>query len=119
MRTKRAVVTFVILSQTLHDRDANGKRFPHGEVRRSKYRSWTRYINNASNFKAAVNFLTRQLVQRHIGGLVLIQKQVNGFPTNEISTLFQAKWGHDNKPFTKFQYAVGDYWKKRAGLYDF
>jgi hypothetical protein len=108
--------SFVILTQTLHDRDVSGKRYPHGAIKTGRYKTWGRYLKPESNFKSAVTFINKQLNDLHIGGLVLIQKYIDGVPTKEITTLYQAKWGHDNKAFTQFQYAIGNYWKQRAKL---
>jgi hypothetical protein len=104
--------SFVILTQTLHDKDASGKRYPHGAIKRGKYRAWERFTKTELNFKQAVNFITNQLNTYHVGGLVLIKKLDSG----DITTLYQAKWGHNNLPYTNYEYSIGNYWRNKAKL---
>lgn len=96
--------TFVVISQTIHDRDSSGKRFPKGAVKLSRVKTWNRYRNNNNNLKAAIINAHNKLLKENLGSIVSIQKYTNGLPTKYITKIYQCKWGHDKKPFSRYEH---------------
>ena len=109
---------FVIISQHIIDKTPSGKRFPKGVVKMSRVKTWNRYRNNNNNLKAAIINAHNKLIKEHIGSIVSIQKYTNSLPTKDITKIYQCKWGHDKKPFSRYEGIVGNWWKRQAGLPD-
>lgn len=107
--------TFHIHSQLVYDRDSQGKRYPHGQVRWGKVVTWNG-ADNATNFREAVLNAVGHMNNNKLGTVISVRQYNNGIPTRNVTKLFVAKWGHDNRPFTKFYYSIGDWWKRKAGL---
>jgi len=118
MPRRRKEPVFLIQSRVVYDRHPESKkRFPGGKVVWGKWRGWTEHLDNAFNFRDAVRHAKRLLRQKRLGTIVYIRRvSEKGFPTRQVTKLFQAKWGHDNKPFTEFAGVVGFYWARRAKL---
>lgn len=112
----RQRITFLMQTRPIFDRDQDGGRFSGGKVRWGKWENWRNYPDNSDNLREAVGFVTQRLENRHIGSNVYVRVIVNGQPTRKITRLYQAKWGHDNRPFTQFDGLAGHWWKRRVGL---
>jgi len=118
MPRKRKEPVFLIQSRAVYDRHpVSQKRYPGGKVVWGKWRGWTEHLDNAFNFSEAVRHAKKLLRSKHLGTIVYIRRvSEKGFPTRQVVKLFQAKWGHDDKPFTEFEGVAGFYWAKRAKL---
>ena len=113
---KRTSRTFRIHSQLVYDRDGSGHRFSGGKVKWGKIVTWYSTNNNATNFREAVLYAVNRLNRHHVGSVISIRQYNDGRPTRNVTKLFVAKWGHDNQPFTRFYDAIGNWWKRQAGL---
>ena len=118
MPRKRKEPVFLIQSRVVYDRHpVTKKRYPGGKVVWGKWRGWTEHLENALNFRDAVQLARRRLARDRNGTIVYIRRVSDkGFPTRQVVKLFQAKWGHDNKPFTEFEGIAGYWWARQAGL---
>lgn len=118
MPRRRKEPVWLIQSRVVYDRHPETKkRFPGGRVVWGKWRGWTEHLDNALNFRDAVRLARRRLRQNRQGTIVYIRRiSERGFPTRHVVKLFQAKWGHDNKPFLHFDGLPGFYWARRARL---
>ncbi len=118
MPRRRKEPVFLIQSRAVYDRHpVSKKRFPGGKVVWGKWRGWTDHLDNAFNFRDAVRYAKKLLRSKHLGTIVYIRRvSEKGFPTRQVTKLFDAKWGHDNKPFLEFSSPVGAYWARRAKL---
>jgi len=118
MPRRRKEPVFLIQSRVVYDRHpATKKRFPGGKVEWGKWRGWTEHLDNALNFRDAVRLARKRLAHDRNGTIVYIRRvSEKGFPTRQVTKLFQAKWGHDDKPFMDFDGLAGFYWARRAGV---
>ena len=112
----RPRISYLMQSKVIFDRDLEGKRFTGGQVRWGRWESWRNYEDNADNLREAVEFVTSRLLDDHIGSNVYVRVLVNGRPTAKITRLYQAKWGHDDQPFTRFDGIAGYWWRGRIGM---
>ncbi|KKM62142.1 hypothetical protein LCGC14_1524570 [marine sediment metagenome] len=112
----RPKITFLMQTRPIFDKNMEGGRFTGGKVQWGRWENWRRYQDNSTNLREAVEFVTQRLQDRHIGSNVYVRVLVNGRPTTKVTRLFQAKWGHDNKPFTRFDGIAGHWWRGQLGL---
>lgn len=118
MPRRRKEPVFLIQSRAVYDRHPESKkRFSGGKVVWGKWRGWTDHLDNALNFRDAVRYAKRLLRDKRVGTIVYIRRvSEKGYPTRQVEKLFQAKWGHDDKPFVQFDGLAGFYWGRRAKL---
>ena len=118
MPRRRKEPVFLIQSRAVYDRHPKTKkRFPGGKVVWGKWEGWTHYLDNAINFRNAVQYAKKKLARQRIGTIVYIRRvSEKGFPTRQVTKLFHAKWGHDDTPFLEFSSPVGAYWARRSKL---
>jgi hypothetical protein len=107
-------ITFLMQSRPIIEKTADGKWL--SQVRWGRWETFKDYEDNAENFRTAVIHVTQRMLDRHIGSIVAIRVLVNGVPTQKVTKLYQAKWGHDNQPFMAYSGPVGEWWRERAGL---
>ena len=103
-------------TRTIFDRDQDGGRYSGGKVKWGKWENWRRFEDNTTNLREAVAFAVQRLENQHIGSNAYVRAMVNGRPTKKVTRLFQAKWGHNNRPFTQFDGLAGHWWRGRLGL---
>lgn len=118
MPRRRKEPVWLIQSRAVYDRHPESKkRFPGGKVVWGKWVGWTEHLDNAFNFRDAVRQAKRLLRSKRLGTIVYIRRiSDRGFPTRQVVKLFQAKWGHDDKPFLQYAGLAGSYWARRAKL---
>lgn len=109
---------WLIQSRTVYDHHPeSGRRFPGGKVVWGKWVNWTVHSENALNFRDAVRFAKNKLDRRRMGTIVYIRRlSGRGYSTRHVVKLFQAKWGHDDKPFVQFDGVAGAWWARQAGF---
>ena len=112
----RPRISYLMQSKVIFDRDLEGKRFTGGQVRWGRWENWRNYEDNADNLREAVEFVTERLRDDHIGSNVYVRVLVNGRPVEKVTRLYQAKWGHDEEPFTRFDGIAGYWWRGRIGM---
>ncbi len=118
MPRRRKYPVWLIQSRTIYDHiPGTGKRYPGGKVVLGKWVNWTEYVDNTLNFSEAVRFARKKLMRQRIGTIVYIRRlSERRHPTHHVVKLFQAKWGHDDKPFAQFDGVAGAWWARQAGL---
>ena len=109
---------FLIQSRAVFDRHPRTKkRYSGGKVVWGEWKNWREHALNKWNFRDAVTNAKKRLGRYRVGTVIYIRRLTDrGRPTKQVIKLFQAKWGHDNKPFMEFGMPVGAYWAKRAKL---
>lgn len=112
----RPRISFLMQSKVIFDRDPDGRRFTGGKVKWGRWENWRSYEDNTDNLREAVEFVNERLLRYHLGSNIYVRALLNGRPTGRITRLYQAKWGHDEQPFTRFDGIAGYWWKGRLGL---
>ena len=103
-RLRRPAPVFAVLSR--HITTVKGGKAKWGE-----YREWSNHKDNVLNFREAMKYAVNYLKRRHIGTLVYITQKGE----RDILPLWEAKWGHDNKPYIAWKrYPVADFWRRRV-----
>ena len=102
MAFKQPYKTYLIESQAILERDEDGRRFPHGAVKKGRFIRWNRYDNPRTNFRDAVRRVTRDMAQSHVGHIIYRRVVLGGLLSNDLKVLYKAKWGHDNQPFVQY-----------------
>ena len=74
-----------------------------------KVKTWRQYADIKLNIKAARDYAVAYMNRRHIGTVLYIRRE----GTRGATPIFQAKWGHDNLPFVRWNGPVGEYWKRQ------
>lgn len=114
---KREIITYLVQSRTIHDRDGSWNRFPGGKIHWGKGITWNRHKDNILNIRGVIQQAVRRLNMRHIGTMIYIRKVVNRAPTKAVVPIFEAKWGHDELPFISWKAnPVADYWRRKVGI---
>ena len=109
---------FLIQSRAVFDLHPRTKtRYSGGKVVWGEWKNWREHPENKWNFRDAVRSAKKRLGRYRVGTVVYIRRLTDrGRPTKQVVKLFQAKWGHDDQPFIRFDGSVGYYWGMQAGL---
>jgi len=107
----RRKLNYLIQSRAVTIFDRQGNRI---RTRWGRWVNWRRHPSHIDNFRDAVLFVTRQMERKHIGGIVVVRLVVNGIATPRRQKVFQAKWGVDDMPFTRFEGPAGDWLRREA-----
>lgn len=103
-RLRRRAPVFAILSRRV-------TTVRGGKAKWGEYKEWTERKDNALNIRDAIRDATRYLNRHHIGTIVYITQK----GSKSIIALWQAKWGHDNLPFTSWkQHPAATWWQRRV-----
>ena len=115
---RRKAPRFLIQSRAVFDHHPRTKkRYSGGKVVWGEWKNWNEHAENKWNFRDAVRSARKRLGRYRVGTVVYIRRLTErGRPTKQIVKLFQAKWGHDDQPFIRFDGPVGFYWGREAGL---
>jgi len=114
---KRLKRRYVVLSRVINDKNSQGGRYPGGKVVLGDWELWREHDDNAINFKDAVVFVTRRMLKMKIGAVIYVRQFIGRKATKDMAKLYQAKWGHDNKPFARYEmHPAVEYWRRKAGL---
>lgn len=115
---RRKPPRFLMQSRVVHDRHPRSKkRYSGGKVVLGEWKNWKKYADNKYNFRDAVRAAKKRLAKYHVGTVIYIRRLSDrGRPTKQVVKLFQAKWGHDDQPFIRFDGMVGYWWGMQAGL---
>ena len=117
MKRKKAP-HFLMQSRTVFDLHPRTKvRYSGGKVVWGEWKNWNKHADNKLNFCDAVMAAKRKLIRYHRGTVIYIRRLSDrGRPTKQVVKLFQAKWGHDDEPFIRFDGPVGFWWAMESGL---
>jgi hypothetical protein len=98
MRLKK---TFIIQTRTIIERKRDGTRLH--TIRWGRYKTWNKKSTPIGNMQDAINNIKKVMLRQHKGYVVYRRVMLGGKPTHNIEPLFQAKWGHDGKPFAVYK----------------
>jgi len=115
---RRVRLTYRVHTQLVTTRRRDGTRISRGKSKRGKLRLWKDYKILTSNVRAAIKYVTSKMMKDHVGGMVYIEPVGDGEPSGNLYKIFQAKWGHDNQPFVRFDGPLGLYWRNTLRKYD-
>ena len=101
--------TFQVFSKSIIENDKNGKRLH--TTKWGRPRTWDRKELPLDNLKMAIRWARASMKKTHTGYVIYRRVVINGIPTEKIEPLFQAKWGHDDLPFTALK-PLGIQWVK-------
>ena len=115
---RRREPRWLIQSRVVYDHHPKtGKRYAGGKVVWGEWQNWDTHAENKYNFRDAVRVAKQRLAHYHRGSIVYIRRiSDRGRPTSHVLKLFQAKWGHDDQPFIRFDGTAGYWWGVSAGL---
>ena len=115
---RRREPRWLIQSRVVYDHHPKtGKRYAGGKVVWGDWQNWDTHAENKYNFRDAVRVAKQRLAHYHRGSIVYIRRiSDRGRPTSHVLKLFQAKWGHDDQPFIRFDGQLGYWWGMQAGL---
>ncbi len=83
------------------------------DARKSRWHIWDSHDEVIDNIRDAVASVTRTMLTRHIGGIVVVRPIVGGMSTHNVNKIYQAKWGNDDLPFVRFDGVAGGYWYRQ------
>jgi hypothetical protein len=105
----KIIKTFIIQTRRIIEFKRTGERLHNVEF--SKYKTWNKKTTAIDNFKDAVRKTNRAMRKYHEGYIVYRRLKLNGKSTNDVEQLYQAKWGHNDKPYVAFK-PLGRAWLK-------
>ena len=83
------------------------------KARKTRFRTFDLHEQPTSNVRDAIRYVTKQMLTRHIGGIVIVRPVTKGYSEPVYNKIFQAKWGTDRRPFVRFDGVAGEFWRRQ------